>query len=102
MWAWELKVLRVKRSAPYRNSLQEEFRDIQLTPRVAAGGEIKCALHGDGDRAAGGDDGDLLAALAGSEKLGEAGVYAGAEFLPGFDTLRSEFGVHPLADHGLK
>ena len=37
MWAWELKALRVKRSAPYRNSLQEEFCDIQLTPRVAAG-----------------------------------------------------------------
>src|SRR5277367_4197503 len=34
MWAWELKVLRMKRSAPYRNSLQEEFCDIQLTPSV--------------------------------------------------------------------
>src|SRR5260370_25558713 len=37
----ELKLLRVNRSASYRNSLQEEFRDIQLTCKVRSGDSCK-------------------------------------------------------------
>src|SRR5260370_746127 len=39
--ACELKLLRVNRSASYRNSLQEEFRDIQLTCKVRSGESCK-------------------------------------------------------------
>src|SRR5579864_77381 len=37
----ELKLLRVNRSASYRNSLQEEFRDIQLTCKVRSAESCK-------------------------------------------------------------
>src|SRR5271168_4614204 len=63
------------------------------------GRKIQGALHGYGDGATGGEDGDAFAWCSGGEEFGEAGIYAGAEIKPGLDIRRSELAADPFGDY---